>query len=331
MAERQDEVLAECVMQPEGDLVVMVAPVDRIAGHVLQRVVHEAHVPFEPETERGARTLVECGCGHARPSGRFLGDRHNAVVLAVERTVGRAQELRGLPVLAPAFVIGNPFARFAAVVAVEHRGDGIDAQAVDMIFLGPEQRVVDEETLHLASSKVIDRSVPVGVEAQPRVLVLVKRGAVEPGETVLVDRKMRGHPVDQHAHPRPVRAVDEAGESLDVAEAGRRGIEAGRLVAPARVVRVLADRQELDMGEAHLDDIGDQPRGHLVPGQEPAVIVSLPRAGMNLVDRDRFPPRINGGPVGAVIGVAPLGLARLRDDRGRVGPQFRCERVRIGF
>ena len=32
--------------EPEGHLVVMEAPVDRVALHVRQRVVHPAHVPF---------------------------------------------------------------------------------------------------------------------------------------------------------------------------------------------------------------------------------------------------------------------------------------------
>ncbi len=76
---------------------------------------------------------------------------------------------------------------------------------------------------------------------------------------------MRRHPVEDDADAGAVRAVDEAREAIGVAEARRRRVEAGRLVAPGRIERMLGDRHELDMGEAGLDDIGDQPVGHFVP------------------------------------------------------------------
>ena len=106
------------------------------------------------------------------------------------------------------------------------------------------------------------------MEALARIGMLVERRAVETGEAVLVGREMRRHPVEDDADAGPVRAVDEAGEALRIAEARRRRIEAGRLVAPGRIVGMLGDRHEFDMGEAHVDDIGDQPLGQLVPGQE---------------------------------------------------------------
>ena len=82
---------------------------------------------------------------------------------------------------------------------------------------------------------------------------------------------MRRHPVDQDADAGAVGAVDKAGKAFDIAEAGRGRIEAGGLVAPAGIVGMLADRQEFDMGKAHVGDIGDQPVGQRVPGQEMAM------------------------------------------------------------
>ena len=49
--QRQNEVLGECVVQAEQDLVVMMLAVDRILADVVQRVVHPAHVPFVAEAE----------------------------------------------------------------------------------------------------------------------------------------------------------------------------------------------------------------------------------------------------------------------------------------
>nr|GFD54337.1 hypothetical protein [Tanacetum cinerariifolium] len=82
-------------------------------------------------------------------------------------------------------------------------------------------------------------------------------------------------------------------------------IEPGRLVAPARIVGMLADRHEFDVGEAEIDHIRDQPVGKRVPGEEPAMLVAVPRTGMDLVDAHRHPARIGRGPARAMILVAP--------------------------
>ncbi len=95
--------------------------------------------------------------------------------------------------------------------------------------------------------------------------MLVERRAVEPDEPVLVDRKMRGHPIEDDADAGAVRAVDEAREAGRIAEARRRRVEAGGLVAPGRVVRVFGDGQEFDVGEAGLDHIVNETAGEFVP------------------------------------------------------------------
>ena len=70
------------------------------------------------------------------------------------------------------------------------------------------------------------------MEALARIGMLVKRGAVEAGQPVLVDGEMRGHPVEDDADAGAVGAVDETRETVRIAEARRRRIEAGGLVAP---------------------------------------------------------------------------------------------------
>ena len=104
---------------------------------------------------------------------------------------------------------------------------------------------------NLAPAEIVDRGVPVGVEALARVGVLVERRAVEMGQAVRIGREMRRHPVDDDAQPRRMRAVDETGEAGGVAEPLGRREQADRLIAPGIVERMLADRQQLDMGEAH--------------------------------------------------------------------------------
>ena len=89
-----------------------------------------------------------------------------------------------------------------------------------------------------------------------RIGVLVERGAVEAGKPVRVVGEMAGHPVEQHAEAGAVAGVDQCDEIFRRAEAAGRREQTGRLIAPRAVERMLGDRQEFDVGEAHVGDVG---------------------------------------------------------------------------
>jgi hypothetical protein len=59
VADGKDEVLAEGVVEPEGHLVVVMLPVDRVRVHVAEGVVHPPHVPLEAEAQPPASTGAE--------------------------------------------------------------------------------------------------------------------------------------------------------------------------------------------------------------------------------------------------------------------------------
>ena len=126
------------------------------------------------------------------------------------------QERDGLEVLAAAELVRHPLARLARVVEVEHRGDGVDAQPVDVELLEPEERVREQEVAHLVAAEVEDERAPVGMRAAARVGVLVERRAVEARERPVVAREVRRHPVEDHADAVPVQPVDEAAEVVGV-------------------------------------------------------------------------------------------------------------------
>ncbi len=51
MRERQHKVFVIGVHQRKGDIVLMIAPVDRIMAHVVQHIVHPAHIPLQTEAQ----------------------------------------------------------------------------------------------------------------------------------------------------------------------------------------------------------------------------------------------------------------------------------------
>src|SRR6202040_3214657 len=80
-------------------------------------------------------------------------------------------------VFAAAVNVRHPFALTAAVIAIKHRGDGIDAQAVDVKMLQPVKRAGDEEPLHFTAAEIVDVGIPIVMKAFARVEMLIERGA----------------------------------------------------------------------------------------------------------------------------------------------------------
>ena len=122
------------------------------------------------------------------------------------------------------FGVHSPVA--ARVVEVEHRGDRVDAQAVDVQLAEPVEGVGDRKRPHLGPAVVEHERAPVGVLGPCGVGVLVERGAVEAGEGAVVAGEVGGDPVDDDAEAALVEVVDEPAEVVRVAEAGRRRVEA---------------------------------------------------------------------------------------------------------
>ena len=228
MRQRQDEIFRERVVQAEQDVAVMVLAVDRILADVFQRVVHPAHVPFVAEAEPAIFDRAR----HLRPCGRFFRRRGGLRKAREHFGVEAAQEVDGFEIFPAAMLVRNPAAGGPAVVEIEHRGDRIDAQAVDAVALEPEQRVGDQEIDHFGAAVIVDQRAPVEVAALQRVGVLVERGAVEMAEAVRIVGEMPGHPVEQHADALAMAGIDQRGKILRRAEPAGRRVQAGRLIAP---------------------------------------------------------------------------------------------------
>src|SRR5579864_3656005 len=88
-----------------------------------------------------------------------------------------AQEVDGLEIFASAEFVGNPFALFARVVEIEHGGDRVYTEAVDVIFVEPEHGARHQKAAHLGAAVVEDVRLPVGMKSLARVRMFVEMRA----------------------------------------------------------------------------------------------------------------------------------------------------------
>ncbi len=141
---------------------------------------------------------------------------------------------------------------------------------------------------------------------------------------------MPRHPVEDDPQPFLVGGVHEVAEFVRraVPHGGRE--QADGLVAPASIEGILADRQQLDMGEAHIVHVVDQLARRLDIADAAVVGLALPRPQVDLVDRDgrgaavaalaRLDPVVVGPAVaGDVAHHAGIGRRVLRAEAHRVG------------
>ena len=344
VAKRQHEVLVELVHGGEGQHAVVARAPREVGLHVVQGVVHPAHVPLEVEAQAAVLGRV----GHQRPGRGLLGDHHDVGVEPTHLQVGLADEGGRVQVLLGAILVEALLTRVVdAEVHVQHGADAVHADAVDVVGLNPVQGVGDQEAAHFSPAEVELVGAPVGVD-----LVLVEHLAVEGGQAVGVRAEAAGHPVHDHADAGLVAGVDEVHELLRVAVA-RRGREVpGGLVAPGAVKRVLGEGQDLDVGVAHLADVVHELDGEVVVGVEGAalrgegvagtgpgavlaglalrlVAVALPAAQVHLKDVERALKHVALGAGAHPGGVCPLVAGEVRRAGGSSRRQLREERVGV--
>ena len=128
--------------------------------------------------------------------------------------------------------------------------------------------------------------------------------------------------------------VDEQLEVFGRTESAGRRKKPDHLIAPRSRERMLHDRQQLDVGEAQIPDVGRQALGELAIGQVAVAFLGhpRPRSEMHLVDRHRlvepFAVRL---PRRHPVVVLPLVAADVAHDRRRQRRRLEGHRERIGL
>ena len=301
--------------------------VDRFALQILQRIMHEPHIPFETKTE-----ATQCGwLRHAGECCRLLSDGDNAGTIAVSLVIHALEKGDGLKVLAPAMFVGNPFALFARVIQIEHGGHRIDAKPVEMITVKPEQSIVNEVAGDLAAAEIEDRGVPVRMISLARVLMLVECCAIKASEAMFVGWEMRWHPVENDADSSLVGHIDQCGETFGIAKTRGGRIKPRWLITPGGIEGMLGDRHQFYMGEPHIGHITDQVFSQFSIAQKRVPGLALPRSEMDLINGDWRPSLVTRFARLQIGGVSPFELVSNSDTGRCLGAKLRGKTKWIGF
>ena len=161
-------------------------------------------------------------------------------------------------ILAAAINVRDPLAGLARVIEVEHRRHSVHPQTVNVIFVEPKESVADEKIAHLVAAVIEDERAPILVLALARIHVLVKIGAIELGQRVRILRKMRRHPVHDHADTGLMTFVDEMAEIIGRTEPAGRCVIMCDLIPPGTLERMLGNRQQFNVRMTHLQHIRQQ-------------------------------------------------------------------------
>ncbi len=156
--------------------------------------------------------------GHAA---HLLGYGDSLRVHLVDKDVGEGQIYDGVLVLAAVVIVGIAAEGLSeAVVVVEHRGDAVEAETVEVVFLKPIFAVRQQEVEHLVLAVVEAERVPCRMLAAAGVgMEILVHGAVEASEAfVFVLDGMAVHDVHDHGDAAAVGVVDESFEVFGGAE-----------------------------------------------------------------------------------------------------------------
>ena len=294
---------------------MVVLTVDRVLLHVLKNVVHPPHVPLHAEAESSDEGRPR----HHRPGRRLLGDCLNIGELLVDCLVHLFEKADGFQILPAAELVRDPLPFLSGVIEVEHGSDGVHPYSIGVKEVEPAEGAADKELPHLVAAEIEYLAAPVRLVPLPGILVLVEAGAVKVCKTVRVGRKVRRHPVEDHADPHLMQHIHHVHEVLRRSVTAGRGEVAQRLIPPGAVERVFHDGEQLDVREAGRADVLAELMPQLAVGERTEALgrFSAPRPYMHLVDRHRGIESVLRAAVLHPLPVVP-GIVAGPDDGGRL-------------
>ena len=163
----------------------------RIQLHVIQKIMHPAHVPLIAEIQ----SVILHWSGHLRPCGRFLRNHDSSRISSENQGINMFKELDCLQVLIVAVLVRNPLTGLLSVIEIQHGRHRVYTQTVHMVMLHPQQGAADQEILDLVLTVIKNLSAPVRMLPFSRVCILIETASVKLCQTVRILWKMCRNPV----------------------------------------------------------------------------------------------------------------------------------------
>ena len=145
MGQHQNIILTVSVAHGESHLVMVIFSEIWIQLHILQEIIHPAHIPLKSKAQPAIIHIF----GHTRPCGRFLRNDHRAVSPAMNDGIQVLKEPDSIQVFISAILVRKPLSVLLSIVKIQHRSNRIYTQPINMILSQPEQGVGNEKISHL--------------------------------------------------------------------------------------------------------------------------------------------------------------------------------------
>ena len=283
MGQGQHKVLRKSVHEGEGELILVPFAIDRIQAHIIQHVVHPAHIPFVIE----AHAACVYRLGNQRPGCGFLRDHQRVGMILEYGLIQLLDEIHGFQIARIPVFIRLPFPVLPGVIQIKHIGHRIDAQPVNMEFLQPEQRVGNQEALDLGAAVIKVGGSPFPVLRPLLIIRLVKGLPVEMTQSLIVLAEMARHPVHDDGNAVFMGLVYQIHEVLRFAVAAGYRIIACSLIAPGAIIGMLTEGHELQMGVMHILHVLDELISQLPVAQVASLQRTPPGTQMHLIGQHR--------------------------------------------
>ena len=195
-----------------------------------------------------AKASVLNGSSETRHTTHLFGDRDRIGVDAMDQLIGQREVRHSIGILMTIEVVGVRGEALAeAVVVVQHRGDAVKAEAVELEDLQPILTVGEEEVDDIVAPIVEAQRVPSGM-ITTRTFVEEERAraviACQPFD--LIAHGMAVHEVHNDLETSCVSGIDERLQFVGRTEATTGCEEARYMVAKGAIVRMLLDSHDLN-------------------------------------------------------------------------------------
>ena len=288
MGKRQHKILTKGIHHGESNLVMVPLAVDRIQTAISQDIVHPAHIPLVVKAHAAHINRL----GNIWPGGRLLSNHQSLWILSKHGFIQLVEEIYSLQIAVAAMLIGLPFATLSAVIQIQHIGHSINAKAINMILIHPENSIGNQKALYLSAAIIKIGGTPTSIVCPLRIVGFIQIPAIKISQTMIIFTEMTRHPVHNNPNTCLMCLVNQITQIIRSTETTGGCIIASSLITPGTFKWVLTQRHKLYMGIVHILHIVYQLVSQFPIGQSFALCIPTPGTNMNLIGQHRLAIRL---------------------------------------